>query len=229
MPIYDFLTNSPQPAVTAIAALIAAAALRSTRHLTRAKHTLDFDKEFKEKNKASLLRAFNVLRTHSTEALKELGENGSMSTDASDPYTSLVEALNAWEGVSIGLEHKVYNEMMLFEAYGSTIAKLYIHSIPFIKARASDNPRYFKHFVKLGLRWASWLCKDKGFDASLFPKGHKDRTPAHEDACNHWLAQKNWQKHAQIPFTNRRAILRIESTKYLASRSGGDGHIASGQ
>lgn len=229
MSIYDFLTNSPQPAVTAIAALIAAAALRSTRHLTRAKHTLDFDKEFKEKNKASLLRAFNVLRTHSTEALKELGENGSMSTDGSDPYTSLVEALNAWEGVSIGLEHKVYNEMMLFEAYGSTIAKLYIHSIPFIKARASDNPRYFKHFVKLGLRWASWLCKDKGFDASLFPKGHKDRTPDHEEVCYQAVAKKDWEKNARIPFTNRRAILRIESTKHPTSRPGGDGNTSSKQ
>lgn len=159
MGIIDFLLKNPTIPIVGVGTIIAFFSLRSQRHLTQAKHTLDFDKDFKEKRWLNLLTAAALFRSMSHEALYGLGKNGRMVSDEADPFTAIAEALNTWEGVAIGLENKVYSEKLLFEAYGTTVVKLYLGTTPFIRARQTANPRLFCNFERLGLRWAAKLAK----------------------------------------------------------------------
>lgn len=154
MGFFTFISQNPTVPIVGMGALIALVSLRSQQHLTRAKHTLDFDKEFKDKYKKTLIAARDVLVAKSWSELRRLGTHGRMSKDDQDEFTVLVEALNIWEGIAIGLKKSVYGEEQLFEAYGSTVVWLYKNTLPFVNARRAENSRLFANFVSLGLRWS---------------------------------------------------------------------------
>lgn len=158
MSVIEFLLKNPTIPIIGVGTIIAFFSLRSQRHLTQAKHTLDFDKDFKEKRWVNLLNAAAIFRSLSHEALYELGKSGKMVPDETDPFTAIADALNTWEGVAIGFRNKVYSEKLLFEAYGTTVVKLYLGTTPFIRARQVANPRLFYNFERLGLRWAAKLA-----------------------------------------------------------------------
>lgn len=153
MDMWNFLAQNPTFPVIVIATIVAISSLRSQRHLTRAKHTLDFDKEFKEKDKGKLLEARKVFDRLSWAELERLG-NLSLLHDNND-FKAIVDALNIWEAVAIGIRNKVYSEKLLIEAYGTTVVFIYKSSIPFVKERQKKNSRLYTHFVWLGVRWSA--------------------------------------------------------------------------
>lgn len=151
--IVDCVRAAPTVPVILLGAYIAYRSLRSQRHLTRAKHTLDFDKEFKEKHKSTLIDAREVFFKYSDERLTELGDKGRLTKKDDDPFTVIVNALNVWESVSIALKHDVYDENLLFDAYATSVVWLFKSALPFVKARQKHNPKLFQNFVRLGVRW----------------------------------------------------------------------------
>ncbi|MEA9807881.1 DUF4760 domain-containing protein [Xanthomonas campestris] len=151
--IVDCIKTAPTVPVILVGVYIAYRSLRSQRHLTRAKHTLDFDKEFKEKHKSTLIDARDVFARYTDEALAEVGDKGCLSKDDADPFTVVVNALNVWESVAIALKHDVYDEDLLFDAYATSVVWLYKNALPFVKARQKYNPKLFQNFVRLGVRW----------------------------------------------------------------------------
>lgn len=158
MTFIEWMLQNPTVPVVIVGTAIAYFSLRSQQHLTRAKHTLDFDKEFKDKHKLTLIEARQVLVTKSWTELRHLGIHGRLSVEPGDNFTAIVNAINIWEGVAIGLKNKVYGETQLFEAYGSTIVWLYTSTIPFVRARQEENSRLFSNFTWLGIRWSAMLA-----------------------------------------------------------------------
>ena len=153
MSIGSYLLENPASVVALVASTIALFSLRSTRHLTKAKHTLDFDKDFKVKHRDMMVRAFIVLREVAWADRYELGREGTITVDRTDHFSTVAAAINVWESVAIGIKNDVYLEQLLYEGFGSTISQLYLDTIPFIKARQQKNPRLFTNFVWLGVRW----------------------------------------------------------------------------
>jgi len=148
----DFLLTNPTVPLVIIGTIVAGLSFRSQRHLTRSKHTLDFDKDFKDKEQKDLPAVKALLDRLTEHDLIEMGQRPML--DDKD-VTLLIRALNVWESVGIGLKHHVYMEDLLYEAYGSTVRYLYRRTLPFVNERKKKNPKYFEHFHRLAIRWES--------------------------------------------------------------------------
>jgi len=133
--------------------------------LARAKHTLDFEKEFKDKETVKLRAVVKVLRLRTSAELVQLAVHSPLDHEE---VSDLCDALNVWEGVAIGLKAKVYNEQMMYDAFGHAVIKLFDMAIPFIKARRLVTPSVYVELSWLATRWkvragkslASPLIKD---------------------------------------------------------------------
>ncbi|MEB1182514.1 DUF4760 domain-containing protein [Xanthomonas campestris pv. campestris] len=146
----NFLQQNPTFPVVTVAAAVAWFSLRSQRHLARAKHTLDFEKEFKDKETPKLRAVVKVLRTRSSDELVQLAVHSPLDHDE---VSNLCDVLNVWEGVAIGIKAKVYNEDMLYDAFGHAVIKLFDMAIPFIKARRLATPSVYVRLSWLATRW----------------------------------------------------------------------------
>jgi hypothetical protein len=150
MPI-EFFSAHPTVPILVIGTVVAVVSLRSQRYLARAKNTLDFDKDFKEKELRTLQAAHALIRTTGPGELAELG--GLEIPD--EAFRAIARALNVWEGVAIGVRNGVYSERLLRDGYGSTVVWMYRHAQPFIEQRQRNNPHYYSNFCWLGARWAA--------------------------------------------------------------------------
>lgn len=133
-----------------IGVIVAVRSLATTRHLTQAKHTLDFDTRFKTDNAKELIAAFKVVETRSDDQLRALG--ASRRNEDAD-FKTLIKALNVWEHVGIGLKNQVYSRPLLMEAYGTTVIALWVYSVPFIRERQKHNDRVYRNFDWLVMDW----------------------------------------------------------------------------
>lgn len=150
--LWAFFERNPTIPLVLVGTLVAYFSLRSQQHLTRAKHTLDFDKSFKENQKKDDWgRAIGLLREKSWSELQAIGKLPIPDED----FKALGTALNVWEGVAIGIRNKVYNEKMLSDAFGTSVVWLYNQALPYLIERRNSNPRLYENFRWLGLRWAA--------------------------------------------------------------------------
>lgn len=143
------LTHPTLPVVT-LAAIVAVFSLRSQRHLARAKHTLDFEKEFKDKETSNLRAVVKALRARTSAELVQLAVHSPLDNDE---VSALCDALNVWEGVAIGVKSKVYDEDMMYAAFGNALIKLFDMAIPFVKARRLTSPLAYVELSWLATRW----------------------------------------------------------------------------
>jgi hypothetical protein len=150
MPI-DFFSTHPTVPILLIGTVVAVVSLRSQRHLARAKNTLDFDRDFKEKEMHALQAAHRLMREMTPVELEELGAR----EIPGEAFRTIARALNVWEGVAIGVRNNVYSERLLRDGYGSTVVWMYRHARPFVDQRQRNNPRYYNNFCWLGTRWAA--------------------------------------------------------------------------
>ncbi|HHA2808363.1 TPA: DUF4760 domain-containing protein [Stenotrophomonas maltophilia] len=170
----DCIKTAPTIPVILLGVYVAYRSLRSQRHLTRAKHTLDFDKEFKEKHKSTLIDARDVFARYTDEGLEGVGDKGRLSKDDTDPFTVVVNALNVWESVAIALKHDVYDEDLLFDAYATSVVWLYKNALPFVKARQKHSPKLFQNFVRLGIRWMAKTSLPLSLEKEIEERNKKD-------------------------------------------------------
>ena len=180
MPI-EFFSAHPTVPILVIGTVVAVVSLRSQRYLARAKNTLDFDKDFKEKELRALQAAHRLMRTMGPEELAELG-----SREVPDEaFRTIARALNAWEGVAIGVRNDVYSERLLRDGYGSTVVWMYRHAQPFIGQRQRSNPHYYSNFCWLGARWAALRTFDGVPAPGASPSQRVLRVPVYEVVNRH--------------------------------------------
>ncbi|HDS1306623.1 TPA: DUF4760 domain-containing protein [Stenotrophomonas maltophilia] len=192
-----YLLRNPTAVVAAIGTAVALTSLHSQRHLTKAKHTLDFDKDFKEKHRATLVLAQKAFVSRQPRELAELGRQGKLTENGEDAFTAIATAINLWEGAAIGVKSGVYLEDLLWRSYGSTIAILYLNTLPFVSARRAQNPRLFTNFLWLGLRWTRRLVKEGHVPGFPSVSGLNNSPSPEAEQRAKWeqqLSSEGWQR-----------------------------------
>ena len=149
--IFHFLKRNPTLIFLTVTSCLAYLSWGTQRHLTRAKHTMDFQVSFSDSEtmkRAS--RTFHLKLCKMTTA-EILGLANTRSPKKE--HDRVTEILNAWERVAVALKHDVYDEEMLYDIYGTFLLRLCSTLSPFIKQRQSNNHRVFVNLSWLYLRW----------------------------------------------------------------------------
>ncbi|KIG04888.1 hypothetical protein BurMR1_3699 [Burkholderia sp. MR1] len=157
----DWLIHNITAVVALVSAVIAFSAVLINAHLTRSKNAIDFWSAYhasaqqKESTKAMVEWVHGKPTPEQTRALGVL--------PFKDPIlsTHIREILSTWERVSIAIRKKVYDEDLLFDAYGSSIVDLWINFRPFIEERRKANDRLYVHFLWLVKRWQVRIANDR--------------------------------------------------------------------
>lgn len=149
--IFYFLKRNPALIFISLTSMVALMSWRSQKHLTRAKYTMEFQVSFSDSE--TMKKAAKTFGKHfskmTTAELVQLAVDKSPKKH----YDRMSEVLNAWERVGVALRHKVYDEEMLYEVYGTFLIKFWETVCPFVRRRQQDNPRLYIHIENLALRW----------------------------------------------------------------------------
>lgn len=68
----------------------------------------------------------------------------------SEEAIHIKEILNTWKRVAIAIQHKVYNEELLYKAYATMVIQIWIKFSPFINARQARSIRHrgvYENFI----------------------------------------------------------------------------------
>jgi fumarate reductase subunit C len=154
--IFHFLKRNPAVIFLTVTSVLAYLSWRSQRHLTRAKHTMDFQVSFSDSEtmKKAAKTFHTLLCNMSTDELVRL----SVSRKPSKQHERVVQILNAWERVAVALKHDVYDEEMLYDIYGTFLLKLCSTLSPFINHRQELNPKVFVNLSWLYVKWRARRC-----------------------------------------------------------------------
>lgn len=154
--IFFFLKRNPTLIFLSVTSVLAYLSWRSQRHLTRAKHTMDFQVSFSDsETMKKAAKTFHTrLCTMTTEELVALA----VQRKPVKEHDRVVQILNAWERVGVALKHDVYDEEMLYDIYGTFLLKLCSTLSPFINQRQAENPKVFVNLKWLALRWQIRRC-----------------------------------------------------------------------
>ncbi len=152
--LYNRLLENPSPLIASATAIFAAyMGIRTQRKLARFKNSVDFQSNClsKESAKESLEKvcriAYNGNRTAEIAKLK-----GKTSKD--EPILKdLMEVLNNFERMAIGIDIKVYDENILFRSYAQTIIDLWNCYSPLVKDLQNRVPVAYTCLERLSLRW----------------------------------------------------------------------------
>lgn len=165
--IFFFLKRNPTLIFLSVTSVLAYLSWRSQRHLTRAKHTMDFQVSFSDsETMKKAAKTFHTrLCTMSSEELVDLA----VQRKPTKEHDRVVQILNAWERVGVALKHDVYDEEMLYDIYGTFLLKLCSTLSPFINQRQAENPKVFVNLKWLAMRWQIRRCatNDKAVKAKL--------------------------------------------------------------
>ncbi|WP_416423698.1 DUF4760 domain-containing protein [Pseudomonas sp. App30] len=149
--IFFFLKKNPTLIFLTVTSCIAYLSWGSQRHLTRAKHTMDFQVSFSDSEvmrKAAKTFHVKLCKMTSAEIVALAVER-----KPTKEHDRVVQILNAWERVAVALKHDVYDEEMLYDIYGTLLLKLCSTLNPFIQQRQSANAKVFVNLKWLYLRW----------------------------------------------------------------------------
>lgn len=119
--------------------------------MTRAKYTMEFqvsfsDSETMKKAKKTYEKHFSRMTTDQLRILAETKQPRKHNE-------RMCEVLNAWERVGVAIRHKVYDEEMLYEVYGTFLIKMWDTVSPFVKARQKQNERFYVNLEQLARKW----------------------------------------------------------------------------
>jgi hypothetical protein len=149
--IFYFLKRNPTLIFLSVTSVLAFLSWKTQRHLTRAKHTMDFQVSFSDSEtmKKAAKTFHNLLCKMTTEELIQLAS----TRRPTKQHDRVIQILNAWERVAVALKHDVYDEEMLYDIYGTFLLKLCSTLSPFINARQAENPKVFVNLKWLAMRW----------------------------------------------------------------------------
>lgn len=156
-----YISKNPTLVFLSVTACMAYLSWVTQRHLTRAKHTMDFQGSFSDSEHILKATAFYKSKFHfmTEQQLIELAKND----EPCEELDSLKYLLNTWERVGIAVRHDVYDDEMLYETYGTFLLKLCVNLHPYIKERQKGNVRTYANLKWLHLNWQ--IRRDEGKDA----------------------------------------------------------------
>lgn len=149
--IFYFLKRNPTLIFLSVTSILAYLSWRSQRHLTRAKHTMDFQVSFSDSE--TMKKAAKTFHMRLCDMTSDEIVQLSISRKPSKQHGRVVQILNAWERVAVALKHDVYEEEMLYDIYGTFLLKLCFNLGPFISHRQAANSKVFMNLSWLYLRW----------------------------------------------------------------------------
>jgi hypothetical protein len=149
---FDWVAKNPTVPIILGSAALALRTYITTRHLTRAKHTIDFETAYHQSQ--SLTAAIAKLGPYLVKASAEDLELLAITNNPDQEILPHIrEVLNTWERAAIAVKRNVYDEDLLFDAYGSSLVYMWQKLIPFIRRRQSSNNRLYANFDWLAIRW----------------------------------------------------------------------------
>lgn len=150
--ICNYIKLNPSAIVLIFSTFIAWKSFKTQRFLTRAKNTIDFEasyhnsKEIQDCEK----RVKSSLKSCNADDKKSLA----LPERFSEPFVSDIrETLNIWERAAIAIKSQVYDEDVLYKAYGSSLIGLWNDLRPYIIAKQEKNRRLYANFDWLAIRW----------------------------------------------------------------------------
>lgn len=149
-PFVDWLLRNPTAPLVLISSVIAYIAFLTTRHLARSKHAIDFETAYHDSPDIRI--ALGKLSAWSKTASRS--DMAQLAQLPSHEMTGHVrELLNTWERVAIAIRRGVYDDLLLYNAYASTLIGIWQLTLPFIRARQLANPRLYVNLDWLAIAW----------------------------------------------------------------------------
>jgi len=155
----NIYTNHPTVISTSLAAIVAffvaVTGITKQRQTSQEKNSLDFEANYKD-NK-DIRDAWILLRVavakDSTYLAKLFKERDKDNKADEETRSSIILILNEWERAANAIEHGLFNDKFLYQAYGTIVIQLFQDLSPFIKSCQEVNPRIFIKFTRLSIRW----------------------------------------------------------------------------
>lgn len=141
----EFLQKNPALPIYIISAIIAFLSYLFQVKLARVKHSIDFQNSYHDsKDLMASIAKVKELSTLNKDEITALAINGNQD---------VVTILNTWERAAIAIKKSIYDEEVLYLAYGTTVIQLWTKLSPFIKKRQEKNPRLYVNFDWLAVKW----------------------------------------------------------------------------
>jgi len=148
--------NHPTVISTSLAAvvafIVAVVGISKQRQSSREKNSLDFEANYKDSQEIRdswvLLR--QAVAQDSTYLVELVTKR---KQDDEEVRTAIVTILNEWERAANAIEHSLFDEDLLYKAYGTIVIKLFQDLSPFILHCQKRNHRVFVSFTKLSIKW----------------------------------------------------------------------------
>lgn len=154
--IFFFFKRNPTLIFLSVTSVLAFLSWRTQRHLTKAKHTMDFQVSFSDSE--TMKKAAKTFHTRLCKMTSEEIVSLAAMRHPAKHHAHVVQILNAWERVAVALKHDVYDEEMLYDIYGTFLLKLCSTLSPFINYRQEENPKVFVNLKWLAMKWQVRRC-----------------------------------------------------------------------
>lgn len=152
MTITEWFCANPTFPIVLCSAVIAFLAFRTTRHLTRCKHAIDFETAYHKSDKLATAMK-HLVEWAAKSSAEETAALGQDDKRKHEMVGHIRELLNTWERVAIAIRQNVYDENLLYNAYGTSVIWIWKQTRPFMRKRQEENPRLFVNFDWLAIRW----------------------------------------------------------------------------
>ena len=141
----EFLTKNPALPIFVVSAIIAFLSYLFQVRLAKVKHSIDFQNGYhdSEELREALIKV-KALSVLSSNEIADLAVTGNKD---------IVAVLNVWERASIAIKKNIYDEDVLYLAYGATVIQLWTKLRPYIKKRQEKNSRLYINFDWLAIKW----------------------------------------------------------------------------
>ena len=140
------------PLAIPLAAIVAFFTYRGQLKAQRLKSSLEFSKEFSQ-NKV-LQDALNKYIELSINRLEVPIESWAKpELQLSIEAQAIRTLINEFERLSAGIKHKIYDEDFIYNSHATYIIRAHTNLSPYMNVQKSLNPRLFKGFDELALKW----------------------------------------------------------------------------
>jgi len=150
--LVDLYTKSPTFYPAALGAYIAFNSIKNQRQSAREKNSLDFESAYK-RNKDIEDAWMAILAIHKDRILFPIENYGKREYGNTENAKSLRTIFNEWERCANAVHSRIYDDLYLYRAHGSTLIFLDVHFGPYMDECRERNPRIYANLKKLALQW----------------------------------------------------------------------------
>lgn len=159
-------------------ALVASAAamytVKKQRQTARENNSLLFERDYKHNNEVTSSWSTLYYKAHKNKLTFPIVRYAEEEHSTTSEAIAIRYILNEWERAANAINQRLYDEMLLYRAFGSTVIFLRTEFSPYIYARQADNPSFYKQFMAMSLRWMALRSNEPD---------HKSINSKIHDAC----------------------------------------------